>query len=208
MTTLEELRGRIDAVDDELVAVLRRRFRLTGEMRELKRNAGMAPRDEERERAVMARVMAKVEAAERDTVCGIYERIFAGSRGVIETIARGVCIRDGRVLVCRAKGAATSYLPGGHIEFGERGSEALAREMTEEAGVAVKVRKPLGVFENVFDQHGKRHAEINLVYRMELDDADVAVRSREPWIEFDWVGIDRLDAAALLPTGIRGFIRR
>ena len=30
----------------------------------------------------------------------------------IETIARGVCVRGGKVLLCRAKGSATTYLPG------------------------------------------------------------------------------------------------
>ena len=38
----------------------------------------------------------------------------------IETIARGVCVVGGRVLLCRAKGGSSTYLPGGHIEFGEK----------------------------------------------------------------------------------------
>ena len=53
----------------------------------------------------------------------------------IETIARGVCIQNGKVLLCRAKGGSTSYLPGGHIEFGETGRQALVREIKEEMGV-------------------------------------------------------------------------
>ena len=53
----------------------------------------------------------------------------------IETIARGVCVQNGKVLLCRAKGGATTYLPGGHIEFGEKGCAALAREVREELGV-------------------------------------------------------------------------
>lgn len=53
----------------------------------------------------------------------------------IETIARGVCVRDGRLLLCRAKGGKSTYLPGGHIEFGETGRDALVREVKEELGV-------------------------------------------------------------------------
>ena len=56
----------------------------------------------------------------------------------IETIARGVCVRDGKLLVCRAKGAKSCYLPGGHVEFGETGRQALVREMAEETGLAAE----------------------------------------------------------------------
>lgn len=116
----------------------------------------------------------------------------------IETIARGVAILDGRLLVCRAKGAKSCYLPGGHIEFGETGRAALVREMREEAGIAVETGRFLGVVENSFLQHGKPHAEINLVYEMRLPSADVS--SCEDWIEFAWVPLDALAAANLLPA--------
>ena len=53
----------------------------------------------------------------------------------IEVIARGVCVQEGKILLCRAKGGATTYLPGGHVEFGETGRQALVREVKEEMGV-------------------------------------------------------------------------
>ncbi|MBR3924306.1 MAG: NUDIX domain-containing protein, partial [Kiritimatiellae bacterium] len=53
----------------------------------------------------------------------------------IESIARGVCVKDGKLLLCRAKGGKSTYLPGGHIEFGESGRIALVREVKEELGV-------------------------------------------------------------------------
>ena len=118
----------------------------------------------------------------------------------IETIARGVCIVDGKLLLCRAKGANTSYLPGGHIEFGETGRQALVREMKEETGCEVTTERFMGVVENSFMQHGKPHSEINLVYEMKL--AGVAakdVASRENWIEFAWQPLKSLKAANILP---------
>jgi len=117
----------------------------------------------------------------------------------IETIARGVCIKDGRLLLCKAKGGATSYLPGGHIEFGETGRDALIREMREEAGISVSTGRFLGVVENSFMQHGKPHAEINLVYAMSIADEDLDVVAREDWIEFLWCPLDELGKARLLP---------
>ena len=116
----------------------------------------------------------------------------------IETIARGVCVRDGKLLVCRAKGSPTCYLPGGHIEFGERGREALVREMKEETGLDAACGRFLGVVENSFVQHGKPHSEINLVYEMTLDSREVS--SQEDWIGFEWVPLSGLSGAGLLPT--------
>lgn len=117
----------------------------------------------------------------------------------IETIARGVCVVDGKILLCRAKGGRTSYLPGGHIEFGETGREALVREMAEETGVSATPTRFLGVVENKFMQHGKPHAEINLVYAMTIDASPESVRAREDWIEFEWRALDDLESANLLP---------
>ncbi len=115
----------------------------------------------------------------------------------IETIARGVCIVDGKLLLCRAKGGNSSYLPGGHIEFGETGREALVREVKEELGVGSRTGKFLGAVENTFLQKGKRHAEINLVYELKLDSLDAV--SQEDWIEFFWQSLDNLGEANILP---------
>lgn len=135
--------------------------------------------------------VACADKADSAKTTGDYE--LAG----IETIARGVCVRDGRLLVCRAKGGKTSYLPGGHIEFGESGREALVREIKEETGLDGTAGRFLGVVENTFVQNGKPHAEINLVYNLALDTD--AVVAREDWIEFAWVSLDALASARILP---------
>jgi 8-oxo-dGTP pyrophosphatase MutT (NUDIX family) len=114
----------------------------------------------------------------------------------IETIARGVCVRGGKLLLCRAKGGATTYLPGGHIEFGETGRQALVREVKEELGLDAGTGAFLGVVENSFMQKGRPHSEINLVYELILPDA--AAEAKEDWIEFEWR--DLSDLSDLLPT--------
>lgn len=116
----------------------------------------------------------------------------------IETIARGVCLRDGKILLCRAKGGKSTYLPGGHIEFGETGRTALVREMREETGLVAETGRFLGVVENAFLQHGKPHAEINLVYEMKLPNA--AVSAKEDWIAFEWWNLSDLAKANPLPS--------
>ncbi len=121
----------------------------------------------------------------------------------IETIARGVAIVDGRLLLCRARGSATSYLPGGHIEFGETGREALVREIREELGMEAKAGGFLGVVENSFMQHGKPHAEINLVYELSFPSPPTEPKSAEDWISFEWRDLSDLDGAGLLPEAFR-----
>ena len=204
MSELDELRNEVDAADDAILAALMRRFAITDRIRELKNREGVPRTDKEREREILARVAAAVPPAKRDTVCAIWERLFAGARGEIETIARGVCVKDGKVLLCRGKGAASTYLPGGHIEFGETGAEALVREMKEETGLDSTAGKFLGVVESSFLQHGEKHCEINLVYELSIENSDVA--AQEDWIGFEWCPISNLAAANLLPVDIRRLI--
>lgn len=123
----------------------------------------------------------------------------------IETIARGVCVQNGKVLLCRAKGGNSTYLPGGHIEFGETGRQALVREMQEEMGIDSQAGELLGVVENQFLQHGKPHAEINLVFAMSVPD-DTEARAQEDWIEFEWRDLDDLENANLLPAAMKQFL--
>ena len=124
----------------------------------------------------------------------------------IETIARGVCVRDGKVLLCLPKDRRYAYLPGGHIEFGEAGREALVREMKEETGLDATAGRLLDVVESAFVQKGESHCEINLVYEMGLKDAE-SVTSQEDWICFEWWPCDRLDEANLLPPAMKRTIR-
>ena len=123
----------------------------------------------------------------------------------IETIARGVCVKDGKVLLCYPKDRRYSYLPGGHIEFGETGRVALVREMKEETGLDATAGELLGVVESSFVQNGEKQCEINLIYKMEVERVE-KVESQESWICFDWVDCDKLDSANLLPNEMVDFL--
>ena len=129
----------------------------------------------------------------------------------IETIARGVCVKNGKVLLCLPKDRSYSYLPGGHIEFGETGREALVREMKEETGLDATAGDLLGVVESSFVQKGEKHCEINLIYRMEVKvkggGEQWNVSSCEDWICFDWVQCDRIDSVNLLPPEMKPYVR-
>ncbi len=140
---------------------------------------------------------------------GMAEEIVEFEEHGIETIARGVCVVDGHVLLCRPKSGGYSYLPGGHIEFGEKGAEALVREVKEEMGLDSTAGELVGVVESQFVQRGKKHAEISLVYKLDvhgLPPPGSQVPANEDWIEFVWWPVERLPEAGLLPTEMAKYV--
>ncbi len=59
----------------------------------------------------------------------------------------------------------TFYRPlGGGVEFGERGHDAVVREIREEIGAELVDPRYLGTLENLFTLNGERKHEIVLVY--------------------------------------------
>ncbi len=122
----------------------------------------------------------------------------------IEVLSRGVCVVDGLVLLCRTRGAENTYLPGGHVEFREPARRSLERELLEETGRKVVAGKFLGACEHAFHQKGVPHAEINLVFEMEMPGLDSAaeVRPREPHLAFSWAPLHDLAAARLEPAAL------
>ena len=105
------------------------------------------------------------------------------NEGRIRTIALGIFLHEGRLLVFRGDDPARDvvfYRPlGGGIEFGEYGHQALVREMREELGAEVTDIRYLGMIENIFDHRGKRGHEIVLLYAARF--ADPALYTRQEW---------------------------
>ena len=119
----------------------------------------------------------------------------------IEVVARGACVKDGRLLVCRSVRRGTRYLPGGHVEWGETSAEALRREWMEELGTECRVCEFLGLEEHVYPLDGEDVAEISTVFRVECEWVEAV--SAESHIGFEWVPLDGLEEAKLMPEGIR-----
>ena len=123
----------------------------------------------------------------------------------IEILARGVCTREGMLLLCHGRGASNTYLPGGHVEFMERAADALERELLEELGLQARAGGFLGAVEHTFLQKGKRHCEINLVFKVDIEGIDVssAPRSAEANLDFLWVPLAGLEQSELEPQPLR-----
>src|SRR5437868_11521915 len=92
----------------------------------------------------------------------------------IRPIAIGVFRKDDCIFVAEGydpiKGETFFRPLGGAIEFGERGHEALSRELREEVKIEATNLRYLGALENIFTYNGQTGHEIVLVYEGEFAD--------------------------------------
>ena len=98
-----------------------------------------------------------------------------------------VCIRaiirfQNKILVCLNKERGYYFFPGGHLNFGEGIKDALFREIKEELNVRVKKIKFIGLINNIYEEAGKKHHEINLVFDTKVD--KITENSKENHIDF------------------------
>jgi 8-oxo-dGTP diphosphatase len=118
-----------------------------------------------------------------------------------EIIARAVIRRDDRLLLARQRTKSWSFLPGGHVEPGERVEVALVREITEELGTTAKIAGFLGVIEHGYIEDGTTHHELNLVFEVTITDPEPA--SREDHLEFRWLPMDQLAGTDIRPGALK-----
>lgn len=124
-------------------------------------------------------------------------------KGNIEIIVRGVCVVNKHLLLCHGKKAHYSYLPGGHVEFGESAISALKRELKEELGLSIRIQRFLGCFENHFKQKERLHCEINLVFEFTIPSGEKTyIKAKEKHIEFLWGPLNKLKKYNVKPDFI------
>ena len=114
----------------------------------------------------------------------------------IEVIARGVCAVDGKLLLCKAKGGKTTYLPGGHIEFGETGRQALVREIHEEMNASVAIERYLCTAEHDYEAF---HLSMRC-YVCSLGDSGFELLEHHA---AKWLSASHLDEVKWLPADIQ-----
>jgi len=111
------------------------------------------------------------------------------SQNQIRVIALAVVQHEGRLLVFRAFDAVKGsffYRPlGGGIEYGERGRDAVVRELREELSAELCDVGYLGTIENIFTYNGRPHHELVLLYEAQLVDASLYERTDLESIEAD-----------------------
>jgi 8-oxo-dGTP pyrophosphatase MutT (NUDIX family) len=134
--------------------------------------------------------------------------------------AVAVCRNAGRVLVERGydRVAESRFYRaiGGHIDFGERAAQAVAREWSEEYGLTLRDVRLLGVLENVFTYEGRPGHEIVFAFEARVVEPEVYQRDEFEGIDPDgqrheavWVLLDDLTTGTtpLSPAGLLELLR-
>lgn len=78
--------------------------------------------------------------------------------------AAAIILHKGYVLCDREEGIDWAYFPGGRVKRGESTKKALMREMREELGVKIELRRPHFITESFFLMDGMRFHELCFYY--------------------------------------------
>ncbi|MFA6524939.1 MAG: NUDIX domain-containing protein [Patescibacteria group bacterium] len=126
----------------------------------------------------------------------------------IEIVLRAIIVFNDKLLMCVLHDQPPiHFLPGGHLEFGETLEDCLRREIKEEMGVEIKSMEFLKQFENIYDVHGIKHHEINLVHKVSLSIENTEeVKAQEDHISFTWVEIEKMKDVKMLPPVIHQYL--
>jgi ADP-ribose pyrophosphatase YjhB (NUDIX family) len=138
----------------------------------------------------------------------------------IRPIVIGIFRRANRIMVFEGYDPLkkeTFYRPlGGEIEFGEKASDALRREIQEELGADITNIRFLGVLENIFVFNGEPGHEIVMLFEGEFTDQSIYQQEKLTANEDNgmsmnvwWMPLTAFSsgAAPLYPLGLLEFLQ-
>lgn len=118
-----------------------------------------------------------------------------------EFCVRGVIRNKGRILLCRQKGKEYYFFPGGHVEYGEPAEKALRRELKEELDIKIKTMSFIGSIENIYEESGISHHEVNGIFDVSVD--KVKDKSMEDHLDFFFLDKEEFRKKRILPLVLR-----
>ena len=122
-----------------------------------------------------------------------------------------VAVRGNKILIYQTRGSDYWSLPGGKVEPDEDSRQTLVREMKEEAGVRINIKRLLLLSENFFSRpSGTRIHEVAFYYLVDIDrPGEFAFEGREGddiLLDFRWVEREQLGNFNLKPDFLREVI--
>jgi len=118
-----------------------------------------------------------------------------------EVCVRAIICQQNKILVCQNKEKGYYFFPGGHLNLGESIKEALFREIKEELNIIVKKIKFIGLVDNIYEEDGQKHHEINLVFEVKVD--KISTKSKEDHIDFFFFDKDKFSKENVLPIALQ-----
>ena len=129
----------------------------------------------------------------------------------------GIVIRNNKILLVDMDESGFWCPPGGHVELGETTKEAIRRELVEEIGKDVMIKKYLGVVENYFiNKFSKKIHEISFYYLFDFTSRDIEEynftliendKGNNIKLDFKWINIDELDQFDIKPSFLKGLLK-
>ncbi|EOP53739.1 NUDIX hydrolase [Bacillus nitratireducens] len=124
-----------------------------------------------------------------------------------------ICKHDNKILILQDEGEEYWYVPGGRVKMLENSEDALKRELAEEVGVPIEVKRLIWSVENFFTLSERKFHEISFYYEVELHElpangADQYILEEEGRrYLFMWVPVEELDAYNLQPAFIKDKVK-
>ena len=129
----------------------------------------------------------------------------------------GLIIRNNKILLVDMDDSGFLCLPGGYVELGETTEEAVKRELIEEIGKDIMVKKYLGVVENYFiNKFSKKMHEISFYYLMDFVSCDIEEsnftliendKGHNIKLDFKWINIDEVDNFDIRPNFLKDLFK-
>ena len=133
--------------------------------------------------------------------------LFQTENGVCDFRCAGLLIQDGKVLLQRD---GNEYaVPGGHVQFGETGAEAVVREFREELGVSVQCGNVLWTEECFWQWKGKLNHTLSFYYSVSLkEDSELPPQGfwrmkDHPHVEMGWVALEEVKGLKVYPDFLK-----
>jgi 8-oxo-dGTP diphosphatase len=121
------------------------------------------------------------------------------SQDKIHVLARAALVSAGHLLVCKTLNLKKNFyfLPGGHVEHGESVHTTVQREMMEECGLDITVKRFLGCLEYRFEpEHSSicHNHEYSFIFEVTAPDikAGQIIPQKETHLEITWAPLAEL----------------
>lgn len=125
----------------------------------------------------------------------------------------GILQHNNKYLIQKINHSEFYCLPGGHVELNEDTNMAILREMKEELGFEVKIKKLISINQNFFKtENGKPFHELGFYYLIEAQDEknltlfdyerDELDKGELKHLEFKWIKKEEFDNIDFRPAFI------